>query len=1225
MNDTMLHRATGLGVWLLLGILSQPVLGQGLTVQIGTAPPPPTPLVRHSDLWRYHKGTNHPGAGWQTRPDAELDDTWLTGPGGFGYEDNDDATVLTDMFNGYTTLYIRKSFQITEPVDPLRRLVLVMDWDDGFIAWLDGVEIARSSNAPGAVGTEPPHTAVSLPPNHEASAGPGGNPPTTYDLGPVGNRLAPGTHVLAVLGLNGAINSSDFSLIADLMLVGGSGPATGGEFFALVTTNTVLLSGSNTLSGSTRVVVNGWEADFDPIAKVWSKAQRLQPGLNRLFIGALDDSGAILGSVQRDIVYESATHWPPSSLSGPTRWRAAQGVVRLTNQVVVAAEGSLHIEPGVVVLLSSNAALRALTNGTITAAGTSDQPVYFLPADGGTPWRELAADGPGAMLTLRGLELVAGQVVAHPAGWVSLEDSVLRDFRSGTRLFLTATNAAGFRLHRCHVLRYDQIRFTGTPVQIEDCLFEHIGSDATDLANHTNIQVRRTTYRYAQGANTDALDLGGTPGMSIEQCLIHDIPDKGISVADLSHGVSIRGCLIYRCGIGLAVYASSNVVVADSTVADCTTGLSLYTRAGFPGPGKAAGTNLIVWGNLTNLHLAGGGALELSYCDVQGTVWPGPGNFSADPQFVAPQQGDYRLGASSPARGAGAGGSDLGAVFPVGGIPSAPYHLAARASGLNSIVLWWQEDADNESAFEIQRSTDGMEWAQVASLGAKERSYTDSAVVPDQLYFYRVRALNHAGASRFSNVASAMCRTPTLVLAGELSTNLVLSPASGTVLVAGPVQVPTNVTLRILAGTVLRITNGASIRAVRGGRIQIEGTWEAPVRFQPWTNGGLWGELSAQFAGSELIIRHADIAGGQLTVYSNALLVLEDSVLHDYLLPAGGTLFTQPLLLAHYAQPTTVRRCVFREYYEILLRNGVHLLEDCLFEHMTGDGLDLDAAQPGTVVRRCTFRHGNRGNVDAIDVGNGELGGSRGVLIDSCLMYDFPFDKGVSVGDFGASSGIVVSNCLIYGCHAGVQVKDNCLASVVQCTIVDNAWGFTNYNKANPASPTGGGHLTNTYNTILWSNRLPLSLWNGGTLTADHCDFGATNWPGKGNFAADPLFVDPANRDYRLRPDSPCRGVGRDGADLGARLPVGSAMAPSNPVLEVIEPGPARSSPAQVRLRFWADSERSYSVQSTDRLGSGWTKLGDVLPESWPRLVTFTDPINPGGQRFYRLVSPAQP
>src|SRR6185436_2200888 len=128
---------------------------------------------------------------------------------------------------------------------------LTMDWDDGFIAWLDGVYI---TNRTYASSTEPLFTATTAGVTHESSRGASPSPARieTYDLGAVGTRT--GAHVLAIVGLNSAKSgSSDFILIADLALSGGAGSTVSGAFGTLVNSNSVTLTGSNTMAGSTRM------------------------------------------------------------------------------------------------------------------------------------------------------------------------------------------------------------------------------------------------------------------------------------------------------------------------------------------------------------------------------------------------------------------------------------------------------------------------------------------------------------------------------------------------------------------------------------------------------------------------------------------------------------------------------------------------------------------------------------------------------------------------------------------------------------------------------------------------------------------------------------------------------------------------------------------------------------------------------------------------------------
>src|SRR6266436_1112197 len=104
---------------------------------------PAQTLVSHGDNWHYRKGTNTPQSNWKSVADSGLDATWLTGNGGIGYADNTGETtncqtLLTDMRNVYSTLYMRRQFTVSSAVDPNMHLVLSMDYDDGYIAFLDG-------------------------------------------------------------------------------------------------------------------------------------------------------------------------------------------------------------------------------------------------------------------------------------------------------------------------------------------------------------------------------------------------------------------------------------------------------------------------------------------------------------------------------------------------------------------------------------------------------------------------------------------------------------------------------------------------------------------------------------------------------------------------------------------------------------------------------------------------------------------------------------------------------------------------------------------------------------------------------------------------------------------------------------------------------------------------------------------------------------------------------
>jgi hypothetical protein len=86
--------------------------------------------------------------------------------------------------------------------------------------------------------------------------------------------------------------------------------------------------------------------------------------------------------------------------------------------------------------------------------------------------------------------------------------------------------------------------------------------------------------------------------------------------------------------------------------------------------------------------------------------------------------------------------------------PAAPSALTASASSSSSVTVRWTDNSSDESGFRLERSPNGVDFAEVASLAAGATGYTDNGLSAKTAYFYRVRAYNSAGNSGYSNVGS---------------------------------------------------------------------------------------------------------------------------------------------------------------------------------------------------------------------------------------------------------------------------------------------------------------------------------------------------------------------------------------------------------------------------------------------------------------------------------------
>jgi titin len=110
--------------------------------------------------------------------------------------------------------------------------------------------------------------------------------------------------------------------------------------------------------------------------------------------------------------------------------------------------------------------------------------------------------------------------------------------------------------------------------------------------------------------------------------------------------------------------------------------------------------------------------------------------------------------------------------------PAAPEGLQANFEDTPLVHLQWTSNSTDETGFLIQRSTDGVNFTDLTTVGAGVMTYDDLAVVGGVTYTYQVAATNANGTSAFAVSNSVL--VPSDATAPAAPTNLAASNVTQT-------------------------------------------------------------------------------------------------------------------------------------------------------------------------------------------------------------------------------------------------------------------------------------------------------------------------------------------------------------------------------------------------------------------------------------------------------------
>jgi hypothetical protein len=534
---------------------------------------------------------------------------------------------------------------------------------------------------------------------------------------------------------------------------------------------------------------------------------------------------------------------------------------------------------------------------------------------------------------------------------------------------------------------------------------------------------------------------------------------------------------------------------------------------------------------------------SLDYCCTF-PLPPGPGNITANPTFVDPAHGIFRLGCGSPCIDAGTNSgltNDIrGLPRPVDGTGSgvAAYDIGAyeyipafdtgptiiiNANATNVIVeslvsfnadfdgcpsnFWWNF---GDGTLVTNQLSPTHAWTAPGTFNIVLSGYfplvnqTRSAtrqmqvVAAPVVSVYYVSVSNTTPEFPYTNWATAATDIQDAVNADSTPGRLVLV-ADGVYSSGSYGSVTNNSRVMLTNNVVVQSVNGPATTTIQGSDNNTRCAYVAN---------------NSTIAGFTLTGGFSETYGAGGGVFCDASGIVSNCIITGNLsADYGGGSFQGTLYGCLITSNTTFAAgggAYFGTLYNCTLSNNI-----CIAEN--GNGLGGGAF--GAILVNCLISSNATSGFESAG------GGACGGLLINCLVQDNYSRNG------GGAASNILWNCVVRGNSATGEGGGCDICALYNCLVAENsngngsgAFGSVAYNCTVVGNEGGDGFsLVSAYNTIIFSNS-PAN-WVG-TCSFVSCCTTPLPTSGSGNITNNPWFVSPSAGDYRLHFGSPCIDAG---------------------------------------------------------------------------------------------------